>query len=979
MDSQQKDIKQSNVDLEEKFTAENIFKAARFLFSYYQNHKSFYMALTEASDIKIFYDIEKFIKKFIIGIYKIFQCQINFSKQYYEQLKKGLEETYWGSFIDDIEIYNSNFFYFNKMIFEKYLIEKNFAENFSSEIQDIKQEIPQFESNKKSFDILNISEIEKNHDFTIENEIINNTNCLDITNENIKINMEFSNVKIIENLNQKIFDFFKSFFSFLNNNKILKEKIFPIKNKLNIIYSLISAFKNIKKTLTLSWTENNKIECLKILQDLNIKFVDDFLILFDFNIDKSKFDYNLMFNFINDFINNNKSPEKIYELLNILITKNDFIKTNFLSNLNINQYLLNLQKNKSNFPLMKKAIKLFPEWGRYVTELYLTENENKLATEIYKECKFDSDPKNLDLKNQIIFISKLKFMIYLLYSYKKKEINFINVLEHFINDIEVIKSLFKKLIDENLFLEAYFVLKYFNYGNEGIFSKILISDFYKLGSNLINLNNSYYKKIERKISNETKEHSVNFLTKTELKELEETYNKNIKSEIKKGFSNKIDNELIFKNEKKIAKANIEYDNEISENLKEEDFNIEIIDDEIKNDISIEIEKTENFINAKNNMTQISCVDIPYEDFKNNLINYEKNIDSAKNFDDKNNYGKSIFNFNSSFFNPLNIHEKTIYNHISTFKYFISNLENIEYNHKAQDLILHNNSELNKSDKNEYTFKNAFLISPNSESNFTLDSEYTTISNQKENYSDENRELIENQKNKKIFTSEALRKFLFFFSTNPELNLINFTDQFAPSDKNCFFLPIPEKNVFLIENLFDFKKLKSLIKDSTYIGIDMEWKSKVSQLEPDLPSPSIIQVSDGKYCFILDYPKLKMFENFYDFFNDTFTGKIFISFSFHNDIKMIDDPKIKSFFNLRSKKENIDLEQEYKKILNRNRLSLSELTMEVYKIKLCKFEQISNWNIRPLRKSQMHYAALDSYILVLLHQKMQEYLLNMHIE
>jgi len=32
-------------------------------------------------------------------------------------------------------------------------------------------------------------------------------------------------------------------------------------------------------------------------------------------------------------------------------------------------------------------------------------------------------------------------------------------------------------------------------------------------------------------------------------------------------------------------------------------------------------------------------------------------------------------------------------------------------------------------------------------------------------------------------------------------------------------------------------------------------------------------------------------------------------------------------------------------------------------KISKYEQISNWQNRPLRKSQLHYAAMDAFILV----------------
>ena len=48
----------------------------------------------------------------------------------------------------------------------------------------------------------------------------------------------------------------------------------------------------------------------------------------------------------------------------------------------------------------------------------------------------------------------------------------------------------------------------------------------------------------------------------------------------------------------------------------------------------------------------------------------------------------------------------------------------------------------------------------------------------------------------------------------------------------------------------------------------------------------------------------------------------------------------------------------------------ETTLPLWKVvevllnkKLCKAEQVSNWERRPLRESQMHYAAADAHILI----------------
>jgi len=59
----------------------------------------------------------------------------------------------------------------------------------------------------------------------------------------------------------------------------------------------------------------------------------------------------------------------------------------------------------------------------------------------------------------------------------------------------------------------------------------------------------------------------------------------------------------------------------------------------------------------------------------------------------------------------------------------------------------------------------------------------------------------------------------------------------------------------------------------------------------------------------------------------------------------------------------------KKYPNEVYSSLAFMCDKVMHKKMCKYEQRSNWNRRPLKKTQLYYASLDAYICVFIYKKL----------
>ena len=210
------------------------------------------------------------------------------------------------------------------------------------------------------------------------------------------------------------------------------------------------------------------------------------------------------------------------------------------------------------------------------------------------------------------------------------------------------------------------------------------------------------------------------------------------------------------------------------------------------------------------------------------------------------------------------------------------------------------------------------------------------------------------------------KDLIQMAQNENSNIYLEQDKFGPKTDNCISYNKDEINVIFINRSLDLEQNYDLyFKNSEYIGIDTEW---VESLQINVRTQTaIMQLSDydGKNIFILDIIELVKYEKFSELFENLFKDKKFIAFDFENDLEVLPE-YIYTFF--KEKAIIIDIKNLYEIKYFEKCPSFSKVCEKIIGKPLCKYEQCSNWERRPLRQSQLHYAALDALLLCLVYKK-----------
>ncbi|XP_043463266.1 exonuclease mut-7 homolog [Leptopilina heterotoma] len=208
------------------------------------------------------------------------------------------------------------------------------------------------------------------------------------------------------------------------------------------------------------------------------------------------------------------------------------------------------------------------------------------------------------------------------------------------------------------------------------------------------------------------------------------------------------------------------------------------------------------------------------------------------------------------------------------------------------------------------------------------------------------------------------------------------------------LKLPRDNIKLVSDRRTFEEfLDRIMKGTNLVGIDSEWKPSFGTKKSEL---ALIQIATETNVYIID--TINLGNDFKDLWSELglvlFENKhiLKLGFGLANDIAMMRE-SLPALSNVRACGQGyMDLLHVWRKLVNEydfefpyagdpnfSNESLSKLVELSLGHRLNKSDQFSNWERRPLRESQIIYAALDAYCLLEVYDALAKQCAQMEID
>ncbi|XP_067212530.1 exonuclease mut-7 homolog [Linepithema humile] len=218
-------------------------------------------------------------------------------------------------------------------------------------------------------------------------------------------------------------------------------------------------------------------------------------------------------------------------------------------------------------------------------------------------------------------------------------------------------------------------------------------------------------------------------------------------------------------------------------------------------------------------------------------------------------------------------------------------------------------------------------------------------------------------------------------------------ELTENNSNYHVLKLPRESINVVDNGRLFEEfLDTGLRNVSMVGIDLEWKPSFGSKPPEL---ALIQIATDDSVYILDVTTLgnELHELWIELGLTLFGNKNIVKIGFgiaHDMTVMRNSLPIISSVKMHGQ-GYLDLMHLWKKLVEEHNFvfpykgdpsftskSLSKLVELCFGQKLDKSDQFSNWELRPLRESQIKYAALDAYCLLEIYNVLAEYSRDMDI-